>query len=143
MELRSSFTADGDQDLQHRSAMIDHHLRWRGIWAKSPRYNRTQRLDPDIINRSFVKLTASFPKRLTGLLMCLRSQHAPLNSHLHRINRADDPHCPHCPDREETVHHFLAECPHTNVKDISSNAPWDGTHPPSRIFSQTQEQSLI
>ncbi|KAG2757243.1 hypothetical protein P692DRAFT_20712694 [Suillus brevipes Sb2] len=82
------------------------------MWAKSPRYNRIQNIDPNVINRAFVKLTESFPKKLTGLLICLRSHHAPLNSHLHRISKAEHPYCPHCPDQEETVQHFLIACPH-------------------------------
>lgn len=84
--------------------------RWKRMWATSPRYNRIQRLDPKVINRSFVKLTATFPKHLTGLLMSLRSQHAPLNQH-HHIKKTDSPFCPHCPEREETVHHYPLECP--------------------------------
>ncbi|KAJ8585129.1 hypothetical protein M405DRAFT_705079, partial [Rhizopogon salebrosus TDB-379] len=31
---------------------------------------------------------------------------------LHRIGKADSMHRPHCPSREETVHHLLMECPH-------------------------------
>ncbi|KAG2049803.1 hypothetical protein BDR06DRAFT_892935, partial [Suillus hirtellus] len=34
-----------------------------------------------------------------------------LNQHLHRIQRNDTPNCPICPNSEETVHHFLFECP--------------------------------
>jgi hypothetical protein len=88
------------------------HTRWTRLWTKSPRYARFQQIDPNVINRAFIKLTANFPKRLTGLLMTLRSQHIPLNRHLHRINKTENPHCPHCPDTEETVHHYLLECPH-------------------------------
>ncbi|KIK37492.1 hypothetical protein CY34DRAFT_92642 [Suillus luteus UH-Slu-Lm8-n1] len=43
--------------------------------------------------------------------MNLRSQHIPLNHHLHRINKAKHPHCPHCPNIKESVHHLLIECP--------------------------------
>ncbi|KIK32255.1 hypothetical protein CY34DRAFT_101892, partial [Suillus luteus UH-Slu-Lm8-n1] len=32
--------------------------------------------------------------------------------HLHRINKAEDPYCPHCLNTEESVHHFLLECTH-------------------------------
>lgn len=86
--------------------------RWTRLWAKSPRYARTHSIDPNILHRSFVKLTKTYPKRLTGLLMCLRTRHAPLNEHLHRINKSPTSSCPHCPNVNENVHHFLITCPH-------------------------------
>ncbi|KAJ8588030.1 hypothetical protein M405DRAFT_740973, partial [Rhizopogon salebrosus TDB-379] len=41
----------------------------------------------------------------------LRTRHVPLNLHLHRIRKSDTPRCPHCPLINESVHHFLFECP--------------------------------
>jgi len=89
------------------------HSRWTRMWRKSPRYARMQQIDPNTINRSFIKLTTTFPKRLTSLLMNLRSRHIQLNRHLHRIGKSITPNCSHCPQEEETVHHFLFNCPHT------------------------------
>ncbi|KAG2051098.1 hypothetical protein BDR06DRAFT_959268 [Suillus hirtellus] len=43
--------------------------------------------------------------------MALRTGHAPLNKHLHRIGKAERPSCPHCRDTEESVFHFLTTCP--------------------------------
>ncbi|KAG2110706.1 hypothetical protein DEU56DRAFT_749788 [Suillus clintonianus] len=43
--------------------------------------------------------------------MQLRTGHAPLNKHLHRIRGAETPTCPACEESEETVHHYLMECP--------------------------------
>ena len=37
--------------------------------------------------------------------------HIGLNKHLYRINRADSPNCPNCLDTEETVEHFIGQCP--------------------------------
>ncbi|KAG2156411.1 hypothetical protein DEU56DRAFT_700514, partial [Suillus clintonianus] len=59
-----------------------------------------------------VKLTSSFPKKLTGLYMALHTGHAPLNRHLHRLGKTESPHCAHCPGIEESVHHLLTICPH-------------------------------
>ena len=56
------------------------HIRWAHSWRKSPRYARMNRIDPKLLQNSFVKLTASFPKRLTGLYMSLRTGHTPLTS---------------------------------------------------------------
>ncbi|KAI0365283.1 hypothetical protein BV20DRAFT_909194, partial [Pilatotrama ljubarskyi] len=41
----------------------------------------------------------------------LRTGHAPLNDHLHRIGRADSPLCPACMTARETVIHHLIQCP--------------------------------
>lgn len=40
----------------------DTHSRWERLWRKSPRYNRMHQLDPKLLQRSFVKLTSTFPK---------------------------------------------------------------------------------
>ena len=45
----------------------------------------------------------------------LRSQHAPLNSHLKRIGVVTDSRCPLCPCPDETVAHFLFNCPTLNA----------------------------
>ncbi|KAG2030843.1 hypothetical protein BDR03DRAFT_973975 [Suillus americanus] len=52
--------------------------------------------------------------------MFLRTNHAPLNKHLHHIRKSDSPYCAHCPDKEETTHHFLIECPHYQRRQASS-----------------------
>jgi hypothetical protein len=71
------------------------------------RFNHINRLDPKILNCSFVKLTANFPKRLTGLYVALCTGCPP---HLHRIGKEPSPYCVHCP--EESAPHFLLECQH-------------------------------
>ena len=80
------------------------------MWAESPRYTRLHQLDPLILKRSFIKLTTKFSKRLTGLLLSLRTRHVPLNLHLHRLGKSDSPRCSYCPMIDETVHHFLFDC---------------------------------
>ncbi|EJD40238.1 hypothetical protein AURDEDRAFT_70309 [Auricularia subglabra TFB-10046 SS5] len=46
----------------------------------------------------------------TSLITQLRIGHAPLNKHLHRIQRADPPSCEACGHPIETVRHFIMEC---------------------------------
>ncbi|EIW85807.1 hypothetical protein CONPUDRAFT_49054 [Coniophora puteana RWD-64-598 SS2] len=58
-----------------------------------------------------MKLIQSFPRRKTAVLTQLRTRRLPLNQHLHRIGKRDDPHCEHCPDLDETVRHYLFSCP--------------------------------
>ncbi|KAH7918413.1 hypothetical protein BV22DRAFT_985058, partial [Leucogyrophana mollusca] len=61
------------------------------------------------------KLVNKLPRRHTSLLFQLRSNHVPLNKHLHKIGALDvepsSPTCRACGDREETVHHFILTCP--------------------------------
>ncbi|KAG3230000.1 hypothetical protein P692DRAFT_20702692, partial [Suillus brevipes Sb2] len=64
-----------------------------------------------ILSRSFVKLVADLPKRLISLYMYFRTRHIALNLHLHRIKRSETPNCPICTNTEESIHHFLFECP--------------------------------
>ncbi|KAG1781470.1 hypothetical protein EV702DRAFT_962186 [Suillus placidus] len=82
------------------------------MWCKSPRFNRVHLLNPKLLQCSFVKLTADFPKRLTSLYMVFHIGHAPLNKHLHRIGKSESPHCPHCPNIDESVYHILITCLH-------------------------------
>ena len=46
----------------------------------------------------------------------LRTNHIQLNAHLNRILKDHQPACPLCGYNEETVHHFLFECP--QLQDI-------------------------
>ncbi|KAF8579643.1 hypothetical protein K439DRAFT_1288258, partial [Ramaria rubella] len=53
-------------------------------------------------------------------LIQLRTGHIPLNRHLHGIGKAASPKCPHCPLKDETVHHFIMICPvyHTHRQEL-------------------------
>ena len=46
----------------------------------------------------------------TGII-CIITGHIGLNKHLHRINRSDTSNCPNCTDTEETVAHYIGQCP--------------------------------
>ena len=43
--------------------------------------------------------------------MQLRTGHIPLNRFLHRIGKTDSPTCPACRAADETVLHYLLDCP--------------------------------
>ena len=45
----------------------------------------------------------------TGI--CIITGHIGLNKHLRRINRSDTSNCPNCTDTEETVAHYMGQCP--------------------------------
>ncbi|KIN94669.1 hypothetical protein M404DRAFT_83027, partial [Pisolithus tinctorius Marx 270] len=88
---------------------------WNKTWKRSPRYSRLASIDPLLPGNSFVKLTASLPKKQTSLLIQLRTGHVPLNSHLHRFKRSDSPACTQCKGNYlENVHHYLFQCTRYN-----------------------------
>ncbi|TFY52504.1 hypothetical protein EVJ58_g9980 [Rhodofomes roseus] len=80
-------------------------------WRASPRAERMDRINPDLPSKGYCKLTEQLPRRHASILFQLRTEHAPLQRHLHRIQRADSPSCPNCNMAQETVYHFLMECP--------------------------------
>ena len=47
----------------------------------------------------------------TGICIITFTGHIGLNKHLHRINRSDTSNCPNCTDTEETVAHYIGQCP--------------------------------
>ncbi|KAG2141960.1 hypothetical protein DEU56DRAFT_885230 [Suillus clintonianus] len=85
--------------------------RWTKGWERSPRYARTKNIDPSLPSNKFIKLVANLQKRQTSIYTQLRTHHLPLNRHLHRLGKSKSPHCPLCPNIDETVHHYLFDCP--------------------------------
>lgn len=77
----------------------------------SPRYKHLHEIDATAPSKHFSKLIEKLPRRHSSLLFQLRSGHAPLNKHLHRIAKVPSPICLQCGEREETVHHFIITCP--------------------------------
>ena len=59
----------------------------------------------------YLKLVDDLPKHHAAILFQLRTGHVPLNKHLHRIQKLETPKCAHCQGRDETVLHYLLECP--------------------------------
>ncbi|KAG2033990.1 hypothetical protein BDR03DRAFT_830036, partial [Suillus americanus] len=52
-------------------------------------------------------------------LFQLRSGHAPLNKHLHRIAKSATATYSQCEESDESVHHFLLSCPaYTRQRNI-------------------------
>ena len=80
-------------------------------WEDSPRAARAARTDPDLPSKKYLALIALLPRRQASLLIQLRTEHAPLNYHLHRIPKADTATCPSCGQARETVAHLLLDCP--------------------------------
>jgi hypothetical protein len=81
------------------------------IWQKSPRYERMKKTDPMAHSSKYIDLITELPKKLASILSQLRTGHAPLAKHLHRIGIADSPTCPVCLQADESIQHYLLHCP--------------------------------
>jgi ribonuclease HI len=96
---------------------------WKSLWEKSPRYARTRVIDPTMPSDKYIKLTNGLPKRTASFYIQMRTRHVPLNFHLHRIKKSDTPRCPICPEIDETIHHYLFDCPqYRRERHLLSNA---------------------
>lgn len=96
---------------------------WSETWKKSPRYVRSSTIDPSMPSNNYIKLVATLSRRQTSILTQLRTNHAPLNQHLHRIGKSQSPHCLTCPDKDETVMHYLLDfTQYVRERHILSNA---------------------
>ncbi|KAJ3781019.1 hypothetical protein GGU10DRAFT_278322 [Lentinula aff. detonsa] len=78
---------------------------WAQTFSNSPRSQKFLAIDKKGVNSKFVKIAGELKRKQTSILFQLRSGHAPLNHHLHRLKKAGSPNCPRCD------HHFLLECP--------------------------------
>ncbi|KAG9223182.1 hypothetical protein CCMSSC00406_0000129 [Pleurotus cornucopiae] len=86
-------------------------IRWEKAWRKSARKPKLDRIDPTLKVGKYLGVVGDWRKNRTSVITQLRTGHVPLNQHLHRIKKADSPYCPHCNDKEESVRHYLIECP--------------------------------
>ena len=103
--LPNSLTALGG------SFQVDLRERWKSLWAKSPQRGHMDKIDAKLPSPTFLAAINHLSRAETSVLMQLRMGHIPLNAFLHRISRADPPTCPMCQHTNETIHHYLFDCP--------------------------------
>ena len=87
------------------------HVQWRELWARSPQWRKLAKIDAKLPSPAFLWATDDLTRAQVSVLMQLRTGHAPLNTFLHQIGKVDSPCCPACLGADETVHHFLFDCP--------------------------------
>lgn len=83
----------------------------REVWRKSPRQPKLTSIDASAPSNHFARITEELPHRHSSLLLQLRTGHVPLNKHLHRIAKLPSPICSSCQQKEESVYHYILECP--------------------------------
>ena len=89
------------------SLMLD----WKSCWCESPCFQRADKTNSRLPDTSFLRLTKEISKSQASILFQLRSEHIPLRKYLFRIGKTDSPMCTLCWRGDETVHHFLFDCP--------------------------------
>jgi ribonuclease HI len=87
-------------------------LRWRQECESSHRFERLMAIDNTMPSNKFLKYNKACNRAQTSMMMQLRTARIGLNRHLYQLSLTDKPTCPHCPHEEETVRHFLIECPY-------------------------------
>jgi len=87
------------------------HSRWRVLWASSPRRPHLAKIDAKLPSHAYIMATDDLTRAQASVLTQLRTRHVPLNQFLHRIGKSDSPTCPACISAEETVHHYIFDCP--------------------------------
>lgn len=102
--------------LANKAAVKQHFLtqlklRQEAAWNVSKRRTALAKVGFTKPNKIFPKLVKPLSRREAGLLIQMRLGHAPLNKHLHRIGKVVRPSCPACNAPEETVTHFVRDCP--------------------------------
>lgn len=83
---------------------------WERLFRRSPRYARYRSVDPSNTPSKLRQQLLSLPRASASIIIQLRTGHAPLNRHLHRINRHEHPTCDACGAAPESVRHYLLEC---------------------------------
>jgi hypothetical protein len=81
------------------------------FWHRSPRFAKTRTVDPSLPSKKFLAISEGFSRQQTTLAIHLRTGHIQLNKNLHRMRLIESPICPACQGQEETVFHFLMQCP--------------------------------
>ena len=69
------------------------------------------RIDDKLPSHSFLMATNHLSRAQASVLMQLRTGHIPLNHFLHRIGKTNSLTCPACRTGDETVPHYLLNCP--------------------------------
>lgn len=112
---------------------------WEAGWKKSICKPKMDRIDPGMKVGKYLNLVGDWKKNRTSTITQLRTGHVPLNYHLHRIKKADSPFCPHCNDKEETIHHYLIECPAYDAERMQMQAACKNYDLPMKILLSTVE----
>src|SRR6266481_4554490 len=86
-------------------------VQWKAAWGKSPQHVHLAKIDDKMPSHSFIMATDELTRAQASMLMQLRMRHIPLNQFLHQIGKIDSLLCLACASVEETIHHYIFDCP--------------------------------
>ena len=89
---------------------------WGQEWAASSWFARLHRIDPTMPSNRFQKVTLELNRQQTSIVVQLHMGHVPLMKYLSCMGKVDSPTCPSCQQEEESVHHYIFECPTWNYE---------------------------
>jgi len=104
-----------DEPPANASARRQHHTKalreqWETTWRASRRYKRTRNTSGDATPQQLRRALLKRRRDEMSAIVQLRTGHAPLNKHLHRINKSPTAICQRCADATESVRHYLVDC---------------------------------
>ena len=102
--------------------------RWAASWTSSPRYLCSQYQDLlTPYSQKYLNYISQegISRKTASLIFQLRVGHASTNQYSHRFKKVDSPQCPACGFPNETMEHFLLQCPKYKHEcwPCSSNTP--------------------
>lgn len=105
---------------------------WIKEWQASTRHKCFMAMDTiPPASQKFLTLISDhrISQKLASLISQLRVSHAPLNNYLFYFKKTNSTRCPACSDLQETVEHFLLQCPKYAHKWWPLQAQLNRTHP--------------
>jgi hypothetical protein len=99
-------TSAAQQEYKRRTKEI-----WKTKWESFPCYPKLSRISPSMPSNNYKHLTEALRCTQASLIIQFRTGHLALNSYLHCITKSNTQQCLSCQHNEETVHHYLFDCP--------------------------------
>ena len=82
----------------------------RPVWPRE-KARHLRELDEALPGEHMVKVYNNCKKREARVLVQLRTGASQLNGYLFKIKKSNTPRCEHCDAADESVHHFILQCP--------------------------------
>jgi ribonuclease HI len=110
----------------------------------SPRFERFSQVDPSAPSSKYRKITDNLKRHQSSIITQLRTGHAPLNYHLHRIGAWATASCPRCGWARETAYHYLMVCPaYSDIRNELREKVPQGTYTFTNLLSHAKYTPLL
>ena len=109
-------------------------VEWQNTWTRSEKGRAMFKYIPKPNKKDPIN---SLKRKDQVIIFRLRTTHVQLNAHLNRITKDHPPACPLCGYREETVNHFLFDCP--TLQDIRKDFLPQNPNLENTLYSNLQQ----